>query len=50
MTEGVDGLLREKSRPGRLAPLGKEVGTAIVAATLKPPPGETTHWTVIAMA
>jgi transposase len=50
MSEGVDGLLREKTRPGRLAPLSHEVGANIVAATLKPPPGETTHWTALAMA
>jgi len=50
MREGVDGILREKTRPGRLAPLGEVVAQTIVAATLKPPPGETTHWTAIAMA
>jgi len=50
MSEGVDGLLREKTRPGRLARLSAEVGARIVAATLKPPLGETTHWTAVAMA
>jgi len=50
MREGVDGLLREKTRPGRLARLSAEVGARIVAATLKPPLGETTHWTAVAMA
>ena len=50
MSEGVDGLLRDKTRPGRLAPLSREVGASIVSATLKPPPGETTHWTASAMA
>ena len=47
---GVDGLLREKTRPGRLARLSDEVAANIVAATLKPPPSETTHWTAVAMA
>src|SRR6516162_2601201 len=50
MREGVDGLLREKTRPGRLARLSDEVAANIVAATLKPPPSETTHWTALAMA
>jgi transposase len=50
MSEGVAGLLREKTRPGRLARLSDEVRANIVAATLKPPPGEATHWTAVAMA
>jgi transposase len=50
MSEGVEGLLREKTRPGRLAPLSDEVGSRIVEATLKPPLGETTHWTALTMA
>jgi len=50
MTEGVDGILREKTRPGRLAALGEAVAQRIVAETLKTPLGETTHWTAIAMA
>ena len=49
MKEGVDGLLRDKTRPGRLAPLSEEANLSIVAATLKAPPGETTHWTATAM-
>ena len=50
MTEGVDGLLREKTRPGRLASLGEDVAARIVSTTLEPPRGETTHWTAKAMA
>jgi transposase len=50
MSEGIEGLLREKTRPGRIAPLSNEVAAQIVAATLKPPLGETTHWTALAMA
>ena len=45
MSEGVEGLLREKTRPGRLERLSEDVGSRIVEATLKPPLGETTHWT-----
>jgi transposase len=51
MTEGVAGLLRDKTRPSRIAPLGADVEEAVVSATLSdPPPGETTHWTAAAMA
>jgi transposase len=51
MTEGVVGLLRDKTRPGRLAPLGAETEERVVHATLSgKPPGETTHWTAPAMA
>jgi transposase len=48
--EGVEGLLRDKTRPSRVAPFGPEVGERIVALTLAEPPGETTHWTGRAMA
>ena len=48
--EGVEGLLRDKTRPSRIAPFGPEVGERIVALTLAEPPGETTHWTGRAMA
>jgi len=48
--EGVDGLLRDKTRPARLAPLGPEVAERVVALTQGDPPGETTHWTAAAMA
>ena len=50
MTEGVDGLLRDKTRPSRIAPLGAEIADRVVALTLEDPPGETTHWTAEAMA
>ena len=48
--EGVEGLLRDKTRPSRIAPFGPEVGERIVALTLAEPPGEATHWTGRAMA
>lgn len=50
MHEGVDGLLRDKTRPSRIAPLGEEVAEQVVALTLKDPPHEATHWTAAAMA
>jgi len=50
MTAGVDGLLRDKTRPSRVPPLGREVAERVVALTQSDPPGETTHWTAAAMA
>lgn len=50
MTAGVDGLLRDKTRPSRIAPLGAEAIELVVALTLADPPGETTHWTADMMA
>jgi len=48
--DGVDGLLRDKTRPSRIPPLAETVAEAVVARTLGDPPGETTHWTAAAMA
>jgi transposase len=50
MTAGVDGLLRDKARPSRVPPLGREVAERVVSLTQGDPPGETTHWTAAAMA
>src|SRR3982074_3570926 len=50
MHEGVDGLLRDKTRPSRVAALPPAVAERIVALTQTDPPGETTHWTGLAMA
>ena len=50
MHEGVDGLLRDKTRPSRVAPLPPPVAKRVVALTQTDPPGETTHWTGVAMA
>ena len=50
MAEGVDGLLRDKTRPSRIPPLSSDVAASVVALTLEEPPGETTHWTAVAMA
>jgi transposase len=50
MAAGVDGLLRDKTRPSRIAPLKPDVIDGVVALTLTDPPGETTHWTAVMMA
>jgi transposase len=50
MQEGVDGLLRDKTRPSRIPPLAPEIAERVVALTIEPPLGETTHWTAPAMA
>ena len=50
MTEGFDGLLRDKTRPSRVPPLGADVTERVVALTLTDPPAETTHWTAAMMA
>ena len=51
MTEGVDGLLHDKTRPARIPPLPQSVVEAVVTRTLdKAPPDEATHWMAPAMA
>src|SRR6476661_4214451 len=50
MTDGVAGLLRDKTRPSRIPPLGMALEQWVVTRTLGDPPGETTHWTAAAMA
>src|ERR1035437_568976 len=45
MQEGVDGLLRDKTRPSRIPRLAAKVADRVVAMTLTEPPGEVTHWT-----
>jgi transposase len=50
MAEGVDSLLRDKTRPPGIAPLAPSLVDKVVALTLEPPAHEATHWTVRAMA
>jgi transposase len=50
MQEGVEGLLRDKTRPSRIPPLAPKVAEQVVVRTLEDPPGETTHWTAPMMA
>src|ERR1700674_1381202 len=48
--QGVDGLLRDKTRkPGR-TPLSAKVVAKVLELTCSEPPGEVTHWTGRAMA
>jgi transposase len=50
MTAGVDGLLRDKTRPSRVPPLAPQIAERVIALTQGEPPGEATHWTGAAMA
>jgi transposase len=50
VSAGIEGLLRDKTRPSRIPPLGPAVANRIIALTLAEPPGETTHWTGAMMA
>jgi transposase len=45
MAEGVDGLVRDKTRKPGKEPLPPHTVRRIVDLALGPPPGETTHWT-----
>ncbi len=48
--EGVDGLLRDKTRKPGKPPIPAETVQRVVALTCGEPPGEITHWTGRAMA
>ena len=50
MREGVDGLLRDKTRPPGKAPIAPGRVAEIVRLTHTPPPRDATHWTLRAMA
>jgi hypothetical protein len=50
MQAGVDGPLRDKTRPSCIPPLAPEMAERVVALTLGDPPGETAHWTAATMA
>jgi transposase len=50
MEAGVEGLLRDATRPSRKAPLAPAKVEQIVEMTLAGPPGEVTHWTGRMMA
>jgi len=45
MAEGVDGLVRDKTRKPGKEPLPRHVVKRVVDLALGPAPGETTHWT-----
>src|SRR3954469_10221826 len=44
LAPGVDGLVRDKTRPARLPRLASDLVERVIARTLEPPPDETTHW------
>ena len=48
--EGLDGLLRDKTRPPGIPPVPQAKVHAVVERTLREPPGAVTHWTGRAMA
>jgi transposase len=48
--EGVEGLLRDKTRPPGTPPLPMATVAQVLALTCSEPPGETTHWTGRAVA
>jgi len=48
--EGVDGLLRDKTRPPGKRPLPPATIARVLALTCSEPPGEVTHWTGRAVA
>src|SRR5450756_2592140 len=50
MQEGYDGLLRDKTRPSRIRPLGSNITEHVVMLTQADPPAEATHWTSAMMA
>ena len=50
MQEGYDGLLRDKTRPSRIQPLGSTITERVVMLTQTDPPAEATHWTSAMMA
>jgi transposase len=50
MLEGVDGLLRDRTRPPGISPVSDDRAAEIIRLTLSPPPHEATHWTARAMA
>src|SRR6202163_3261923 len=50
MREGVDGLVRDKTRKPGKAPTPAATVQRVVDLTTSDPPGETTHWTVRMMA
>jgi len=50
MHEGVDGLVRDKTRPPGKAPLPETTVARVLDLTLGEPPGEVTHWSGRMMA
>jgi len=50
VAEGLDGLLRDKTRPSRVPPLPPETKLAVLTKTAKETPSNATHWSRTSMA
>jgi hypothetical protein len=50
MNEGVEGLLRDKTRPSRIPPLSEAIKAQVIEKTKMAPPPEATHWTAAMMS
>ena len=50
VAEGVEGLLRDKTRPARKKPLTAEIKLKVLTKTANETPANATHWSVRAMA
>ena len=48
--ESYDALLRDKTRPSRIPPLGPEMAERVVALTLSEPLAEAAHWVAAMVA
>jgi transposase len=48
--EGVEGLLRDKTRPSRIPPLSEAVKLAVLTKTATEEPADATHWSRASMA
>ena len=48
--EGVDGLVRDKTRPPGIAPLAQAVCVAVLTKTVGETPRDATHWSRTSMA
>lgn len=48
--EGVDGVLRDKTRPSRVPPLPEKVRLAVLKKTATETPADATHWSRTSMA
>jgi len=50
IAEGIDGLLRDKTRPSRIEPLAPEMKHKVLARTATETPANATHWSRASMA
>ena len=50
MQDGYAGLLRDKTRPSRVPPLGSDIAERVITLTRADPPFEATRWTAAMMA